>query len=110
MSIYPAGIVNAPDTLVSTYTFYAGVALAITPEACRAGRGLLEWSMRDLATRAGVSLGAVNRFESDAAAARRHTLESIEGAFVAEGVELVADSDRTGAVLVYARRCEPPTG
>lgn len=79
----------------------------LTPAASRAGRALLAWSMRDLAGAARVSLGAVNRFESGACEPRRSTMERISAAFAAEGVDLVAEPDRTGAVLVYARRREP---
>lgn len=77
--------------------------MTLTPEACRAGRALLGWSMRDLAERAGVSLGAVNRLEGGETASRGTTADKIAAAFVAEGVELVATEDRTGAVLIYAR-------
>ena len=47
--------------------------MAITPQACRAARALLGWSMRDLASRSGVSLGAVNRLEGGEATPRRGT-------------------------------------
>jgi len=77
--------------------------MTLTPEACRAGRALLGWSMRDLAERAGVSLGAVNRLEGGETASRGTTAEKLIAAFVAEGVEIIADADRTGAVLVTAR-------
>jgi predicted transcriptional regulator len=60
--------------------------------------------MRDLAHRAGVSLGAVNRLEAGGTASRNATASKIVSAFEAEGVELMADDARTGAVLVYARR------
>lgn len=78
--------------------------MTITPEACRAGRAIMGWSMRDLADRAGLSLGAVNRLEGGETAPRGTTAAKIVAAFEAEGVELVADEERTGAVLVYARR------
>lgn len=78
--------------------------MVITPEACRAGRAILGWSMRDLAERAAVSLGAVNRLEGGATAPRGATAKKIIAAFDAEGVELVAAEDRTGAVLHYAAR------
>lgn len=60
--------------------------------------------MRDLAERAGVSLGAVNRLEGGESNSRGATAAKIVAAFGAEGVELVADAERTGAVLVYAAR------
>ncbi len=78
--------------------------MTLTPEASRAGRALLGWSMRDLAERSGVSLGAVNRLEGGETASRGATAAKIVAGFEAHGVELVAGDDRTGAVLVYARR------
>jgi len=77
--------------------------MEVTPEGCRAGRAILKWSMRELAERSGVAWTTVNRLEAGAAA-RDATAAKIVAAFEAEGVELVAEDGRTGAVLVYARR------
>lgn len=75
----------------------------ITPEASRAARGLLGWTLEMLAERSGVSFGTLTRFENGRPM-RGSTAAKIQTAFEAEGVELVIDDDRTGAVLVYARR------
>ena len=75
----------------------------ITPEASRAARGLLGWTLETLADRSGVSFGTLTRFENGRPM-RDSTAVKIVAAFEAEGVELVADEARTGAVLVYARR------
>ena len=75
----------------------------LTPEASRAARGLLSWSLKDLAEKAGVSFTTISQFENGRPA-YGSTAAKIVAAFEAEGVELVADDDRTGAVLVYARR------
>lgn len=77
--------------------------MEVTPEGCRAARAILKWSMRDLAERSGVAWTTINRLEGGASA-RDATAAKIAAAFEAEGVELVADDDRTGAVLVYVRR------
>ncbi|WP_426040752.1 helix-turn-helix transcriptional regulator [Brevundimonas sp. TWP2-3-4b1] len=37
----------------------------LTPEACKAARALLRWSMSDLAEAAGVSLPTIQRTEKD---------------------------------------------
>ena len=76
----------------------------LTPEACRAGRALLMWSMRDLARNANVSLGAITRLESGGTGSRRETLDRILASFAANGVDVVSSPEETGAVLVYARR------
>ena len=77
--------------------------MAITPQACRAARALLGWSMRDLASRSGVSLGAVNRLEGGEATPRRGTAKKVIDAFTAHGVQIVDEAAYTGAVMVYAR-------
>lgn len=77
--------------------------MAISPQACRAARALLGWSMRDLAANSGVSLGAVNRLEGGAAKARRGTAKRIIDAFLTQGVRIVDEPTHTGAVLVYGR-------
>jgi transcriptional regulator with XRE-family HTH domain len=75
----------------------------ITPEASRAARGLLNWSLKDLAEKAGVAFTTISQFERGRPA-YGSTAEKIAAAFVAEGVDLVADEERTGAVLVFANR------
>jgi len=77
--------------------------MGITPQSCRAARALLGWSMRDLARRSGVSLGAVNRLEGGAARPRRRTAKKVIDAFAAQGVQIVDETAYTGAVMVYAR-------
>lgn len=77
--------------------------MQLTPEGCRAARAILKWSMRELAERSRVAWTTINRLEAGAAA-RESTAAKIIAAFVAEGVELIADSERTGATLVYVRR------
>ncbi len=75
----------------------------LTPEAQRAGRALLGWGVRDLAAQSGVAWTTISQFENGRPM-REATASKIVAAFEAEGVELVAGDDRTGAVLVYARR------
>lgn len=75
----------------------------ITPEAQRAGRGLLNWGVRDLAAKAGVAWTTISQFENGRPM-RDTTAAKIVAAFEAEGVELTATAERTGAVLIYARR------
>ncbi len=77
--------------------------MQITPEASRAGRGLLGWTLERLAAESGVGFGTLSRFENGRAL-RSATAAKIIAAFDAEGVELITGPDRTGAVLVYARR------
>lgn len=69
----------------------------LTPEACRAGRALLKWGVRDLASEAGISQATVVAYE----AGRPHmssTADAILTAFNARGVE-ITNGDGTGARL-----------
>jgi transcriptional regulator with XRE-family HTH domain len=77
--------------------------MMLTPEAQRAGRALLGWGVRELAAAAGVSWTTISQFENGRPL-RDSTSAKVVAALEAEGVELVADENRTGAVLVYARR------
>ena len=72
----------------------------LTPEASRAARGLLNWSLKDLATQAGVAFTTISQFENG----RPPYGTTAAKIAAAHGVELVEGEDRTGAVLVYARR------
>jgi transcriptional regulator with XRE-family HTH domain len=75
----------------------------LTPEASRAARGLLNWSLKDLAAKAGVAFTTISQLENGRPA-YGSTAAKVVAAFEAEGVELVTADDRTGAVLVYAQR------
>jgi len=61
----------------------------ITPEQCRAARGLLDWSQQDLADKAAVGVVTVRQFEGRANAPRRATLDVIRRAFEAAGADVL---------------------
>ena len=67
----------------------------ISPSACRAARGILEWSVRDLCREAGVSPNTVGRLESGAGIGPEPTAR-IAKAFADGGIELLNDG-RPGA-------------
>lgn len=75
----------------------------LTPEASRAARGLLNWSLKDLAEKAGVAFTTISQFENGRPSYGT-TAAKISAAFESEGIELVADDERTGALLIFARR------
>lgn len=75
----------------------------LTPEASRAARGLLGWGVRELAAEAGVDKATITQFENGRGL-RPSTAAKIVNALEAQGIELVLDAERTGAVLVFARR------
>ena len=79
-------------------------SLRFTPEACRAARALLGWSIRDLAAAAGLSPDAIVNLERPQQTARGATYAKVCQAFAAEGVELIVGPTRRGAVLDLAHK------
>ncbi|MBA4800875.1 MULTISPECIES: helix-turn-helix transcriptional regulator [Euryhalocaulis] len=76
----------------------------LTPEACRAARALLRWTMRDLSREANVALTTVHQFENGLRASiRRVTEEKMTNAFASKGVEIV-NKNGTGARLLQKER------
>ena len=69
----------------------------LTPEACRAGRAILKWSVRDLAEQAGIAFSTVHLLERGESV-REDTRAKIAAAFAAHDVEII-DADGTGAIL-----------
>ncbi|WP_090018254.1 helix-turn-helix domain-containing protein [Limimonas halophila] len=70
----------------------------ITPEQCRAARGLLKWTQPQLARMARVSKDTVRHFESGRQEAHPSTLTVIQQAFEAHGVEFT-NGDAPGVRL-----------
>ena len=74
---------------------------ALTPEANRAARAILKWSVRDLADHAGIAFSTVHRFETSGVATDT-TKDKIIAAYAAQQVEII-DQGGTGAMLVIAK-------
>ncbi|HXQ14003.1 MAG TPA: helix-turn-helix transcriptional regulator [Caulobacteraceae bacterium] len=71
----------------------------LTAAACRAARGILKWSVRDLAREAGVSPTTVNLLEAERPY-RGETAEKIVEAFEANSVEITNERG-SGARLAF---------
>lgn len=79
------GVVNTP---VRGY----GVFMTdLTPEAMRAARAILHWTLRDLAANAGVALSTVHQIESGSRDAQKATASKIVDTFRAHGVEVFGE-------------------
>jgi transcriptional regulator with XRE-family HTH domain len=76
----------------------------LTPEANRAARAILKWSVRELADNAGIAFSTVHRFETTGTATDA-TKEKIKAAYAAHDVE-ITNGEFTGARL----RLKPVTG
>jgi transcriptional regulator with XRE-family HTH domain len=73
----------------------------LTPEANRAARAILKWSVRDLAEKAGIAFSTVHRFETTGSATES-TKEKIKAAYALHGVE-ITNGEYTGARLHLSR-------
>jgi hypothetical protein len=72
----------------------------ITPEQCRAARGLLDWTQGDLAREAAVGIVTVRQIESGLSAPRRATLDVVRRALERGGVVFIdANGDGPGVRL-----------
>jgi predicted transcriptional regulator len=64
----------------------------ITPEQCRAARGLLDWSQQNLAEKAAVGIVTVRQLEAGTHEPRRATLDVIKRAFETAGVVFIDEN------------------
>ncbi len=73
----------------------------MTSQQIRAARGLLRWSARELAERAGVHLATVQRMERSEGTIRAtaRTVAKVERALEAEGVDFLPDNGGAGVRL-----------
>ena len=64
----------------------------ITPTQSRAARGLLKWSLPDLAEASGVSVSTINSFELERRTPIPANLAMIRSAFEDAGVEFIDEN------------------
>jgi transcriptional regulator with XRE-family HTH domain len=78
---------------------WIGSFVMITRFQCRAARGLLAWTQRELSGRARVAIPTIRQFEAGKREPRRATLDVIERAFEGAGVEFIEAGAGGGAGL-----------
>jgi transcriptional regulator with XRE-family HTH domain len=66
--------------------------MRMTPEQCRAARGLLDWGQQDLAEKAHVGVVTVRQLEADTHEPRRAILDVIRRALDAAGVDFLDEN------------------
>ncbi len=78
----------------------------LTSQQIRSARGLLRWSARELAERAGVHLATVQRMERSDGTIRGtvRTVVRVERALEAEGIDFLPDNGGPGVRLKKRRR------
>jgi transcriptional regulator with XRE-family HTH domain len=72
----------------------------MTPEQCRAARGWLGWSQRELATRSGVAVNTVYEFETGRRTPIANNVAAMRRAIEAAGIRVVFDQDGTAAGIL----------
>jgi transcriptional regulator with XRE-family HTH domain len=68
----------------------------MTPSHCRAARGLLNWNQDDVASAARVSIVTVRNFENGKSVPQRATLDVMQRAFEAEGIQFLPEDGENG--------------
>ena len=76
----------------------------LTPAQCRAARGLLDWSQKDLANQAGVGIVTVRQVEAGATEPRRATLVVLKQAFEGAGIEFIDENGGGPGVRLRKRQ------
>ncbi|WP_461625409.1 helix-turn-helix domain-containing protein [Bradyrhizobium sp. 25ACV] len=79
----------------------------ITPEQCRAARGLLDWSQQRLADEAQVGIVTVRQLEAGFTQPRRATLIVVRRTFEAAGVDFIDENGRGVGVKLRSGRRDP---
>ncbi len=62
----------------------------ITVNQIKAARALINWTQKDLSTKSGISLAAINKLERELVSPRQFTLNTLQQTFEREGVEFTA--------------------
>lgn len=76
----------------------------VTPEQCRAARGLLDWSQQELATCAAIGIVTVRQLEAGTIEPRRATLAVVRQAFENAGVEFIDENGGGAGVRLRDRQ------
>ncbi len=79
---------------------------SLSPQQCRAGRGLIDWTQEELADRAGVSRSTVRDYEKGRHDLHRASAAMIVGAFEQAGVILIGAEGDLGPGVRLRRRVE----
>lgn len=80
----------------------------LTPATSRAGRGLLDWTQRQLAEAAGVGLSTVKGFEGGSSQPMRNNLVALRAALETAGVVFIAENGGGPGVRLARRQGSEP--
>jgi transcriptional regulator with XRE-family HTH domain len=80
-----------------------GKIILLSPDLCRAARGLLDWTQKDLKAASGVATKTIADYERGARDPYDRTLRDLREAFEAAGIEFL-NGDAPGLRLKQRRR------
>ena len=79
---------------------------AITPAQIRGARGMLDWSMMELARAAGVSVSTVKRIDDARTVVSPTKLAMVQDALESAGIEFLGDEEDGRGVRLKPRRVQ----
>ncbi len=74
--------------------------MGVTKEQCRGARGLLGWTLENLAERADINRNTINKFENGQSKPHRATLRVLQATLEAAGIEFIENGRGPGVRLV----------
>jgi DNA-binding XRE family transcriptional regulator len=89
----PETICGPDQALVAAQRSCDGGLMEMEPRQCRAARGLLGMTQKELAQRAGISAVTLNQFEAGVTTPLRATLTVLQQALEKAGVEFTNDDE-----------------
>jgi transcriptional regulator with XRE-family HTH domain len=78
----------------------------VTSAQIRAGRGLVNWSVRDLSDRSGIHRNTITNIETGKSGGDEKTLAAIRAALESAGVEFIPENGSGAGVRLKKARAE----
>jgi transcriptional regulator with XRE-family HTH domain len=75
----------------------------ITPDQCRAARGLLNWTQEELAFQASLGIVTIRQFEAGRIQPRKKTLEAIRSVFDFYSVKILDEDGNDGVGVRFEK-------
>lgn len=84
-----------------------GQQFAVLPSQVRAARAMLEWTLAQLADKAGVPMRTLHRFEHSQTQPQRRTAAALRQALELAGVQFIDPDGAGGSGVRFARPPDP---
>ena len=70
--------------------------MTMSPDQCRAARGLLRWTQPRLADASGIGLSTLNRFEKETRPPKEKVVRRLQATLEEVGVQFIFENERGG--------------